>query len=83
VVGIGRGFEANGLKSVRQEVEIERPTAVGILKGDGTGYGIGFNGYTDTRFTGTRDDLRMAVNLEPDDELRGRIVGNNTNLLNV
>jgi hypothetical protein len=27
-------------------------------------------------FTGTREDLRMAANLEPDDELRGSIVGN-------
>src|SRR5215472_10150231 len=68
-------FEANGLKAVRQEVEIDRPNAVGILKGDGTGYSLGFNGHTDTSFTGTRDDLRMAVNLEPDDDLRGRIVG--------
>jgi len=68
-------FEANGLKAVRQEVEIDRPNAVGILKGDGTGYSLGFNGHTDTSFTGTRDDLRMAANLEPDDQLRGRIVG--------
>jgi acetylornithine deacetylase/succinyl-diaminopimelate desuccinylase-like protein len=68
-------FEANGFKAVRQEVEIDRPNAVGILKGDGTGYSLGFNGHTDTSFTGTRDDLRMAANLEPDDQLRGRIVG--------
>ena len=56
-------FEANGLKAVRQEVEIDRPNAVGILKGDGTGYSLGFNGHTDASFTGTRDDLRMAANL--------------------
>src|SRR5262252_4164087 len=68
-------FGRNGLKAVRQEVEIDRPNAVGLLKGDGTGYSLGFNGHTDTSFTGTRDDLRMAANLEPDDELRGRIVG--------
>ena len=68
-------FETNGLKALRQEVEIDRPNAVGILKGDGTGYSLGFNGHTDTSFTGTRDDLRMAPNLEPDDELRGRIIG--------
>jgi succinyl-diaminopimelate desuccinylase len=29
-------FEANGLKAVRQEVEVDRPNAVGILKGDGS-----------------------------------------------
>jgi acetylornithine deacetylase/succinyl-diaminopimelate desuccinylase-like protein len=46
-------FEANRLKAVRQEVEIDRPNAVGILKGDGTGYSLGFNGHTDTSFTGT------------------------------
>src|SRR5215467_10529039 len=69
-------FQGNGLKAVRQEVEVDRPNAVGILKGDGTGYSLCFNGHTDTSFTGTREDLRMAANLEPDDELRGRIVGN-------
>jgi acetylornithine deacetylase/succinyl-diaminopimelate desuccinylase-like protein len=68
-------FEANGLKAVRQEVEINRPNAVGILKGDGTGYSLSFNGHTDTSFTGTREDLRMVANVEPDDELRGLIVG--------
>jgi hypothetical protein len=33
-------FEANGLKAVRQEVGIDRRNAVGILKGDGTGYSL-------------------------------------------
>jgi len=68
-------FQANGLKAVRQEVEVDRPNAVGILKGDGTGYSLCFNGHTDTSFTGTREDLRMVANLEPDDELCGCIVG--------
>jgi acetylornithine deacetylase/succinyl-diaminopimelate desuccinylase-like protein len=68
-------FEGNGLKAARQKVEINRPNAVGILKGDGTGYSLSFNGHTDTSFTGTREDLRIVVNIEPDDELRGRIVG--------
>jgi acetylornithine deacetylase/succinyl-diaminopimelate desuccinylase-like protein len=68
-------FAANGLKTVRQDVEVDRPNAVGILKGDGTGYSLGFNGHTDTSFTGTREDLRMVANVEPDTELRGRIVG--------
>jgi acetylornithine deacetylase/succinyl-diaminopimelate desuccinylase-like protein len=30
-------FAANELKAVRQDVEVDRPNAVGILKGDGTG----------------------------------------------
>jgi acetylornithine deacetylase/succinyl-diaminopimelate desuccinylase-like protein len=68
-------FAANGLKAVRQEVEVDRPNAVGILKGDGTGLSLGFNGHTDTSFTGTSADARMIANLEPDEELRGRIAG--------
>jgi acetylornithine deacetylase/succinyl-diaminopimelate desuccinylase-like protein len=36
---------------------------------------LGFNGHTDTSFTGSRDDLRMVANVEPESELTGRIVG--------
>ena len=68
-------FAANGLKAVRQDVAPDRPNAVGILKGDGTGLSLGFNGHTDTSFTGTSADLRMVANAEPDAELTGRIVG--------
>ncbi|TAJ80865.1 M20/M25/M40 family metallo-hydrolase, partial [bacterium] len=66
-------FQANGLKAVRQEVEVDRPNAVGILKGDGTGLSLGFNGHMDTSFTGTQEDLRMVANVEPDTELKGSI----------
>jgi acetylornithine deacetylase/succinyl-diaminopimelate desuccinylase-like protein len=68
-------FQENGLKAVRQDVEPDRPNAIGILKGDGSGLSLGFNGHTDTSFTGTRADLRMVANMEPDDELTSRIVG--------
>src|SRR5262252_8490405 len=68
-------FSANGLKAVRQDVEPDRPNAVGILKGDGTGLSLSFNGHMDTSFTGTSQDARMASNLEPEAELKGRIVG--------
>jgi acetylornithine deacetylase/succinyl-diaminopimelate desuccinylase-like protein len=68
-------FERNGLKAVRQEVEQDRPNAVGIVKGDGTGLSLGFNGHMDTSFTGTNADARMVANLEPEAELMGRIVG--------
>ena len=68
-------FEANGLKAVRQDVEVDRPNAVGIVKGDGTGLSLGLNGHTDTSFTGTSADLRMVANVEPEAELKGRIVG--------
>lgn len=68
-------FERNGIKPVRQEVEPDRPNAVGIVKGDGTGLSLGFNGHMDTSFTGTGADARMAAGLEPESELKGRIVG--------
>src|SRR4029450_740738 len=66
-------FAASGLKAIRQEVEIDRPNAVGIVKGDGTGISLGFNGHTDTSFTGTAEDARMVSNLEPESELKGVI----------
>jgi acetylornithine deacetylase/succinyl-diaminopimelate desuccinylase-like protein len=68
-------FGRNGLKSVRQDVEIDRPNAIGILKGDGTGLSLGFNGHIDTSFTGTAADGRMTAELESQDELVGRIIG--------
>jgi acetylornithine deacetylase/succinyl-diaminopimelate desuccinylase-like protein len=69
-------FSMNGLKAVRQDVEVDRPNAIGILEGDGTGLSLGFNGHTDTSFTGTSEDLRMVAGIEPEAELKGRIVGN-------
>jgi acetylornithine deacetylase/succinyl-diaminopimelate desuccinylase-like protein len=66
-------FQANGLKAVRQDVEVDRPNAVGIVRGDGTGLSLGFNGHTDTSFTGTAEDARMVANMEPEAELKGSI----------
>ena len=66
-------FATSGLKAIRQEVEVDRPNAVGILKGDGTGLSLGFNGHTDTSFTGTAEDLRMVANIEPETELTGSV----------
>jgi len=68
-------FESNGLRAVRQDVEYDRPNAVGIVKGDGTGLSLGFNGHTDTSFTGTEEDRRMVAAMEPQSELAGKIVG--------
>jgi acetylornithine deacetylase/succinyl-diaminopimelate desuccinylase-like protein len=68
-------FQANGLKAVRQEVEVDRPNAVGVLKGDGTGLSLGFNGHMDTSFTGTAEDLRMVAEVEPESMLKGSIAG--------
>ncbi len=66
-------FKANGVKPVRQDVEVERPNAVGVLKGDGTGLSLGFNGHMDTSFTGTAEDLRMVADIEPEEMLKGSI----------
>ena len=76
-------FAANGLKGVRQEVEVGRPNAVGILKGDGTGLSLGFNGHTDTSFTGTSADARMTTLTESAEDLRGRIVGDKVHGLGI
>jgi acetylornithine deacetylase/succinyl-diaminopimelate desuccinylase-like protein len=67
-------FDVNGIKAVRQDVEFDRPNAVGIVKGDGTGLSLGLNGHTDTSFTGTAEDARMVAKMEPESELKGRIV---------
>jgi len=71
-----RWFETNGIKAVRQDVEFDRPNAVGIVKGDGRGLSLGFNGHMDTSFTGTEEDRRMVANMEPESDLKGKIVGN-------
>ena len=76
-------FEANGLKAVRQDVEYDCPNAVGVVKGDGTGLSLGFNGHTDTSFTGTDEDRRMVANMEPESELKGKIVGDNVQGLGI
>ncbi len=71
-----RWFETNGIKAVRQDVEFDRPNAVGVVKGEGTGLSLGFNGHMDTSFTGTEEDRRMVANMEPESDLKGKIVGN-------
>jgi acetylornithine deacetylase/succinyl-diaminopimelate desuccinylase-like protein len=76
-------FARNGLKAVRQDVEVGRPNAVGVLDGDGSGLSLGFNGHTDTSYTGTAADLRMVADVEPEAELKGRVVGNKVQGLGV
>jgi acetylornithine deacetylase/succinyl-diaminopimelate desuccinylase-like protein len=68
-------FNANGIKAVRQDVEVDRPNAIGVVKGDGTGLSLGFNGHMDTSFTGTAEDARMVANMEPESDLKGKIAG--------
>src|SRR5258706_7575141 len=66
-------FQSNGLKAVRHDGEVDRPNPVGVLKGDGTGLSLGFNGHMDTSFTGTSEDLRMVAVIEPESALKGSI----------
>lgn len=66
-------YRKNGLKSIRQEVEKDRPNAVGILEGDGTGLSLMFNGHLDTSYTGTDEDRLMVANPEPVEDLAGAI----------
>ena len=64
-------YKAHGLKTIHQEVEPNRPNAVGILKGAGTGLSLMFNGHMDTSFTGTDEDLLLSSKVEPATELQG------------
>jgi acetylornithine deacetylase/succinyl-diaminopimelate desuccinylase-like protein len=63
-------YRANGLQAIRQEVEPGRPNAVGILRGQGNGLSLMFNGHLDTSFTGTEADRRMVDTLEADETIR-------------
>src|SRR4051812_22431208 len=65
--------KACGMKGVRQEVDVDRPNAIGIVKGQGGGLSLMFNGHMDTSYTGTDEDLRMIAAVEPESELRGSI----------
>ncbi len=66
-------YKLNGIKAIRQEVQKERPNAVGILKGEDKGLSLMFNGHMDTSFTGSAEDLRIVANVEPESDLRGSI----------
>ena len=44
--------QAHGLKTVRQEVEVDRPNAIGIVKGQGGGLSLMFNVHLDTSYNG-------------------------------
>jgi acetylornithine deacetylase/succinyl-diaminopimelate desuccinylase-like protein len=66
-------YAANGLKTIRREVEAGRPNAVGLLKGAGGGLSLMFNGHMDTSYTGTEEDRMITAKMEPESELRGSI----------
>jgi acetylornithine deacetylase/succinyl-diaminopimelate desuccinylase-like protein len=76
-------YGRNGITPIRRETEAGRPNAVGILRGTGGGLSLMFNGHMDTSFTGTEEDRRMVANLEPEEALRGQIVGDKVSGLGI
>ncbi len=67
-------YQRNGIKPISRETEAGRPNAVGIVKGQGNGLSLMFNGHMDTSFTGTDADFRMSADLEPESDLKASIV---------
>ncbi len=65
--------KAQGLKTISQEISADRINAVGIVAGTGTGTSLMINGHMDTSFTGTEEDRVLCRELEPEEDLRGRI----------
>lgn len=65
--------KAAGLKTVRQEIAPDRINAVAIVEGTGGGTALMINGHMDTSFTGTEEDAVLCRELEPAEDLRGRI----------
>lgn len=62
-----------GMKPVRQIITEDRINAVGIVEGTSAGTSLQINGHLDTSFTGTEEDAILCRELEPVEELRGRI----------
>jgi acetylornithine deacetylase/succinyl-diaminopimelate desuccinylase-like protein len=53
---IGR-YKQNGIKHIPQEFDEGRRNAVGVIKGDGTGASLMFNGHMDTSYVGNEQYL--------------------------
>lgn len=64
-------FAGHRLATVRQQVDVERLNAIGIVRGSGRGASLMINGHLDTSFTGTDEDLVQCRELEPAEDLRG------------
>src|SRR5436190_24222878 len=48
-------YKANGIKSIPQQFEDDRRNAIGIIKGDGSGPCLMFNGHMDTSYIGNEE----------------------------
>ena len=66
-------FRRQGLATIRQQVDVDRVNAVGIIRGVGHGASLMINGHLDTSFTGTDEDLVLCREVEPADALAGAI----------
>lgn len=66
-------FARHGLVPVRQQVDVDRVNAVGIVPGSGGGASLMINGHLDTSFTGTDEDRVLCRDLEPVEALRGEV----------
>jgi acetylornithine deacetylase/succinyl-diaminopimelate desuccinylase-like protein len=66
-------YARNGIKAVRRETEAGRPNAVGIVRGQGNGLSLMFNGHMDTSFTGTDEDWMISAEREPESELKATV----------
>lgn len=52
---MARRMRELGMEVIWQEVEEGRPNVIGILRGDGSGPSLGFDGHLDVSFTGTEE----------------------------
>jgi acetylornithine deacetylase/succinyl-diaminopimelate desuccinylase-like protein len=78
-------FKANGIKGISQEIAPGRPNAVGVIRGDGTGLSLQFNGHLDTSYVGGPEDFRILAEseAEPDEMMRASIVGDEVHGLGI
>lgn len=60
-----RRFEKAGIKHIPQLIEDDRPNAIGIIKGRGTGPTLMFNGHMDTSYIGDEQYLPDKPGYKP------------------
>ena len=58
-------YKANGIKSIPQEFDEGRRNAIGVIKGDGTGPCLMFNGHMDTSYIGNEEFLPDKPGYKP------------------
>lgn len=58
-------YKANGIKSIPQEFDEGRRNAIGVIKGDGSGPCLMFNGHMDTSYIGNEEYLPDRPGYKP------------------